>query len=53
MKCNYCKCEIEDQGLNIIPVCNRPSCKDRYSEDKRKAFELFANIGGRTLKGRL
>ena len=53
MKCSYCKCKIVDRGFNIIPVCDKPLCKQRYNEDKRKVFEMFANIGGRTTRGTL
>lgn len=52
MKCSYCKCEIADRGFNIIPVCDKPLCKQRYNEDKIKAYELLANIGGRTIRGK-
>lgn len=51
MKCSYCKCEIVDRGFNIIPVCDKQLCKQRYNEDKRNVFEMFANIGGRTTRG--
>lgn len=51
MKCSYCKCEIVDRGFNIIPVCDKTFCKQRYNEDKRNVFEMFANIGGRTTRG--
>lgn len=51
MKCSYCKCEIVDNSFNIIPVCDKPLCKQRYNNDKRIVYELFANIGGRTTRG--
>lgn len=48
MKCSYCKSEIETR---LVTVCDKPSCKNRYIENRRKALELFANIGGRTIMG--
>ena len=54
MICYYCKEKFEySLKGDILPVCGKNDCREKYNKDHQKAFELLANIGGRTTRGML
>ena len=52
MICYYCK-ESFKYSLNhdLLPVCGKEQCREKYIKDYNKVIEMFANIGGRTTRG--
>lgn len=52
MICYYCKESFEySLKHDLLPVCGKPKCREKYSKDYGKVIEILANIGGRTTKG--
>lgn len=51
-KCVYCKDDFEySLKHDLLPVCGKEQCREKYLKDYSKVVEMFANIGGRTTRG--
>lgn len=52
MKCYYCNESFEySLKHDLLPVCGKEQCRDKYLKDYSKVTEMLANIGGRTTRG--
>ncbi len=52
MICYYCKEPFEYSiKIDLLPVCGKAQCREKYIKDYNKVIEMFANIGGRTTRG--
>lgn len=49
--CVYCKCNFKySLKYDLLPVCGKEQCREKYLKDYKKILEMFANIGGRTIR---
>lgn len=50
--CYYCKDSFEySLKCDLLPVCGKQQCRDKYIKDYNKVIEILANICGRTARG--
>ena len=51
-KCVYCKDDFEySLKHDLLPVCGKEQCREKYLKDYEKVLEILANMGGRTTMG--